>query len=178
MAHFFLKKIKPLADRCKKVYIYRSTVVNFAATFEPKIEANNFQFMDTRRRGRSVSFEPEKGVITFTASLISFFDLSSEFITSTLARALRLTSIHFQARNLTKKTLYKCLYHRHLREIDCSLAGRQLYTAMALIPGANQYTGLAYSAIVCFMLVGDISTTDNKGRQAAPMSGLWPIPTV
>ena len=104
MAHFFLKKIKPLADRCKKVYIYRSTVVNFAATFEPKIEANNFQFMDTRRRGRSVSFEPEIGVITFTASLISFFDLSSEFITSTLARALRLTSIHFQARNLTKKT--------------------------------------------------------------------------
>ena len=37
---------------------------------------------------------------------------------------------------------------------------------MALHVGANQYTGLTYSVKVCFMAVGEIATTVNKGRQA------------
>ena len=36
--------------------------------------------------------------------------------------------------------------------------------AMALNPGANQYTGPAYSGKACFMVSGDITTTNNKGQ--------------
>ena len=64
---------------------------------------------------------------------------------------------------------------RHLREIDCSLAivGRLATAlAMALNLGANQYTGPAFSAKACFMVVGNITTSVNKGRRARPMSGL------
>ena len=43
---------------------------------------------------------------------------------------------------------------------------------MALNMGANQYTGLAFSAKACFMVAGNIATTVSKGRQAGPMSGL------
>ena len=59
--------------------------------------------------------------------------------------------------------------HRHLREIDCSLAivGRTAAVwAMALYPGPNQYTGPTFSAKACFMVAGDITTSVNKGRQA------------
>ena len=65
--------------------------------------------------------------------------------------------------------------HRHLREIHRSLAivGRQADAwAMALNPGANQYTGTALSAIAGFMVAGDITTSVNKDRRAGPMSGL------
>ena len=44
--------------------------------------------------------------------------------------------------------------------------------AMALNPGANQYTGPTFSAKACFMMAGNKTTTVNKGRQAGPMSGL------
>ena len=48
---------------------------------------------------------------------------------------------------------------------------------MVLHVGANQYTGPAYSIKACFMAVGNITTTVNKGRQAGrqagPMSGLF-----
>ena len=47
--------------------------------------------------------------------------------------------------------------------------GWPLHTALALNPGANQYTG----ATVCFMVVGNITTTVKKGRRAGPMSGLF-----
>ena len=62
--------------------------------------------------------------------------------------------------------------HRHLRLIDRSLAivARQdAIQAMALNPGANQYTGPAFSAKACFMVAGDITTSVKKG---GPMSGL------
>ena len=49
-----------------------------------------------------------------------------------------------------------------------------LHTALALQVGANQFTGPAYSAKVCYMVVGDITTTVNKGRQYGPMSELFP----
>ena len=48
--------------------------------------------------------------------------------------------------------------------------GRLLHTAMALHVGANLYTGPAYSAKVCFMVVGYITTIVNKGRQVRPTS--------
>ena len=44
-----------------------------------------------------------------------------------------------------------------------------------LNPGANQYTGPSCAAKKCFIVaavVGDITTTVNKGRQAGPMSSL------
>ena len=64
--------------------------------------------------------------------------------------------------------------HRHQRELDFLLAsGRPLHTTMTLNPGANQYTGPAYSNKVCFMAVGNIITTVIKGRRAGPMSGLF-----
>ena len=65
--------------------------------------------------------------------------------------------------------------HRHLREIDRSSAivGWQATAwAMALNPGANQYTGPAFSAKACFMVDGNITTSVNKARWAGPMSGL------
>ena len=65
---------------------------------------------------------------------------------------------------------------RHLRGRDFSLAvfgELAAWKAMALNLGANQYTGLTYSAKVCFMAVGNITTTVNKGRQAGRMSGLF-----
>ena len=43
---------------------------------------------------------------------------------------------------------------------------------MVLNPGANQYTCPAYSAKVCFMAAGDITTSVYKGRQARAMGGL------
>ena len=46
---------------------------------------------------------------------------------------------------------------------------------LALIPGANQYTGPACGAKKFFIAAaaaGDITTTVNKGRQAGPMSSL------
>ena len=52
-----------------------------------------------------------------------------------------------------------CLSHRHLREIDHSLAivgGPAAECGMALNLGANQYTGPAFSAKACFMVAGDI----------------------
>ena len=67
------------------------------------------------------------------------------------------------------------LIHRHLREIDCSSAivGRMAAAwAMALNPGANQYTGPEFSAKACFMVADNITTSVNKGRWAWPMSGL------
>ena len=44
---------------------------------------------------------------------------------------------------------------------------------MALNPGAKQYTHLAHSAKLCFMAVGDITTSVNKDRWARPMSSLF-----
>ena len=47
--------------------------------------------------------------------------------------------------------------------------------ALALNPGANQYTGPACGTKKCFIAAaaaGDISTTINKGRRAGPMSSL------
>ena len=58
--------------------------------------------------------------------------------------------------------------HKHLREIDCSLAATW---AMALNLGVNQYTGPAISAKACFWWQS--TTNVNKGRQAWPMSGLF-----
>ena len=54
----------------------------------------------------------------------------------------------------------------HLREIDCSsgiVGGQAIAWAMALNPGANQYTGPAFSAKACFMVAGNITTGVNKG---------------
>ena len=65
--------------------------------------------------------------------------------------------------------------HRHLRETDRLLAIVGSPTsdwAMALNPGANQYTGPAFSIKACFMVAGAITTSVNKGRWAVPMSGL------
>ena len=64
-------------------------------------------------------------------------------------------------------------FHRHLREIDISLgvvARPAIESDMELNPGAIQYTRLAYSAKVCFMAFGDITTSVNKGRRPGPMS--------
>ena len=64
--------------------------------------------------------------------------------------------------------------HRIITEIDCSLAivaRLAAAWAMALNPGTNQYTGPSISAKSCFMVIGNITTTVNKGRQAKPMSG-------
>ena len=63
-------------------------------------------------------------------------------------------------------------YHRHLREIDRSLAvvGRP-----AAESGANQYSCPAYNAKVCEMVAavaGNIITSAHKGRRAGPMRGL------
>ena len=44
--------------------------------------------------------------------------------------------------------------------------------AMALKPAANQYTGPAFSTKACFMVVGDITASVNKGRRVGPMSSL------
>ena len=44
--------------------------------------------------------------------------------------------------------------------------------AMALNPGTNQYTGLAFSTKACFMVAGDVTTRVNKDRQARPVSSL------
>ena len=44
--------------------------------------------------------------------------------------------------------------------------------AMVLNPGANQYTGPAFSAKDCFMVADNITTSVNKGRRAGPMSSL------
>ena len=47
--------------------------------------------------------------------------------------------------------------------------------ALALNPGANQYTGPACGTKKCFIAAaaaGDITTTVNKGRRAGPMSSL------
>ena len=65
--------------------------------------------------------------------------------------------------------------HRHLREIDRSSAivgGPAAAWAMVLNPGANQYTGPAFSAKDCFMVADNITTSVNKGRRAGPMSSL------
>ena len=43
---------------------------------------------------------------------------------------------------------------------------------MALNPGANQYTGHAFSTKACFMVAGDRTTSVNKGKRAGPMSDL------
>ena len=62
--------------------------------------------------------------------------------------------------------------HRHLREIDCSLA---VVGGLVLNLGANQYTDTACGAKKCFVVAavaGNITTTVNKGRQAGPMSSL------
>ena len=64
-------------------------------------------------------------------------------------------------------------YHRHLREFDFLLgvvARPAIASDMELNPGAIQYTRLAYSAKVCFMAFGDITTSVNKGRRPGPMS--------
>ena len=66
--------------------------------------------------------------------------------------------------------------HSHLREIDCSLAivgGPPTTWAMALNPGANQYTGPTFSAKACFMEAGNVTSSVNKGRRAGPMSSLF-----
>ena len=44
--------------------------------------------------------------------------------------------------------------------------GRPLNTAMALKLGANQYTGLAYSAKACSMVACNMTTKVNIGTQA------------
>ena len=65
------------------------------------------------------------------------------------------------------------LEHRHLREIDCLSAivgGPASAWAMALNPGANQYTGPAFSTKACFLVAGDITTSVNKGRQAGDIT--------
>ena len=65
--------------------------------------------------------------------------------------------------------------HEHLRDLDHSSAivGRPATAwAMALNPGANQYTGPAFRATASFMVSGDTTTSVNKGRRAGPMSGL------
>ena len=57
------------------------------------------------------------------------------------------------------------LEHRHLREIDCLSAivgGPASAWAMALNPGANQYTGPAFSTKACFLVAGDITTSVNE----------------
>ena len=57
--------------------------------------------------------------------------------------------------------------HRHLREIYCSpaIVGRPAAPwAMALNPGANEYTGPSLSAKACCMVAGDITTSVNKGQ--------------
>ena len=61
--------------------------------------------------------------------------------------------------------------HRHLREIDCSLA---VVGGLALNAGANQYTCPAYSTKKCFIaaVAGNITTTENIGWRAGPMSSL------
>ena len=48
---------------------------------------------------------------------------------------------------------------------------------MAVNAGANQYTGPAHSTKVCFMVVGNITTTVSKGRQAGSISSLciWDV---
>ena len=66
-----------------------------------------------------------------------------------------------------------CHAQRHPREIDNSLAivcmpAAAAIQAKALNLGANQNTGPAFSAKVCFMAIGNITTTVNKGRQAWP----------
>ena len=78
-------------------------------------------------------------------------------------------------------------YHRHLRDIDRSLAivgGPAALRAMALNPGANQYTGPAFGAKAFFVVAGnkllvswssldkELHASVNKGRWAGPMSGL------
>ena len=65
-------------------------------------------------------------------------------------------------------------HHRHLREIDCSMAVVDGPAAGAEC-GANQYTCPAYSAKKYFIVAavaGDIITTVDKGRWARPMSSL------
>ena len=52
------------------------------------------------------------------------------------------------------------------KEIDCSLAAYSHGTES----WANQYTGSAYSAKVCFKVVGNTTTTGNKGRRAGSIS--------
>ena len=67
------------------------------------------------------------------------------------------------------------LDHRRLREIDHSTAivgGSAAACAMALNPGAYQYTGPTFRHKACFMVAGYITTRVNKGRWAGPMSGL------
>ena len=64
--------------------------------------------------------------------------------------------------------------HRHLREIDCSSAivGGP---ALALNPGANQYTGPTCGIKKFFIaaaVAGNITTTVNKDRRAEPVSSL------
>ena len=51
--------------------------------------------------------------------------------------------------------------------------GQPLHTAMALNPGANHNTNPTYSTKVCFMAVGNITSTANKGKRAEPMSDLF-----
>ena len=66
------------------------------------------------------------------------------------------------------------LVHRHLKEIDCSLAivsGQATIWAMVLNLGANQYTGPAYSTKACFIVAGDITTTVSEGGQL----GQWVV---
>ena len=67
------------------------------------------------------------------------------------------------------------IYHRHIREIYCSLAvvGGPAAGAESW---ANQYTGPACGAKKCFIAAaaaaGNITTTVYKGRWAGPMSSL------
>ena len=56
--------------------------------------------------------------------------------------------------------------------MELIVGGPAVGWAMALNPGANQYTGPTFSAKACFIVAGDITTSVNKGRRAGPMSGL------
>ena len=76
-------------------------------------------------------------------------------------------------------------WHRHLREIDCSLAVVGGLATGAEC-GANQYTCHPYGAKKCFIVAaaaGDITTTVNRGRwagankQSTYMRCLWVIVT-
>ena len=75
--------------------------------------------------------------------------------------------------------MHHCLYFDKTIDMKISrpLIGHSWWSgccikAMALHAGANQYTGPAYSAKACFMVVCNITTTVNKGRRAGSLSSL------
>ena len=72
----------------------------------------------------------------------------------------------------------KCCFYCYLQYIDIqrnrllighSWQGGHCIIAMALHVGANQYNGLAYSAKVCFIAVGDnyLCKQDQQGTKRA-----------